>query len=90
LLIVAASIFSFAYKRPSNYRYNAKFILLNFLGFSRHYFVFVVDSRVTDRVNIGVIRSRVVATTTTSASSPLYCSSISSILLARLAIEFAY
>jgi hypothetical protein len=52
--------------------------------------VFVVDSRVTDRVNIGVIRSRVVAATTTSTSSPLYRSSISSILLARLAIEFAY
>jgi hypothetical protein len=52
--------------------------------------VFVVDSRVTDEVNIGVIRSGVVAATTTSASSPSYRSSISSILLARLAIEFAY
>jgi hypothetical protein len=52
--------------------------------------VFVVDSRITNRVNIGVIRSRVVAVTTTSASSPLYHSSISSILLARLAIEFTY
>jgi hypothetical protein len=64
-------------------------MLLNFLGFSRRCFVFVVDSRVTDGVNIGVVRSGVVATTTTSASGPLYRSSISSILLARLAIEFA-
>jgi hypothetical protein len=88
--MVAASISSFAYKRPSNCRYNTKFILSNFLGFSRCYFVFVVDSRVTNRVNIGVIRSGVVAATTTSASGPSYCSSISSILLARLAIEFAY
>jgi hypothetical protein len=52
--------------------------------------MFVVSSRVTNRVNIGVIRSRVVTTTTTSTSSPLYRSSISLILLARLAIEFAY
>jgi hypothetical protein len=52
--------------------------------------VFVVDSRVTNRVNIGVVRSRVVATTTTSTSSPSYHSLILLILLARLAIEFAY
>jgi len=84
------SISSFACKRPSNCRYNAKFMLSNFLGFSRRCFVFVVDSRVTDRVNIGVMRSGVVAATTTSASSPSCRSSISSILLARLAIEFAY
>ena len=52
--------------------------------------MFVVDSRVTNRMNIGVMRSGVVAATTTSASSPSCRSSISSILLARLAIEFAY
>jgi len=84
--MVAASISSFAYKRPSNYGYNAKFIPSNFLGFGRCCFVFVVDSR----VNIGVIRSGVVAATATSAGGPSYRSSISSILLARLAIEFAY
>jgi hypothetical protein len=87
--MIAASISSFAYKRPSNYRYNIKFMLSNFLGFSRRCFVFVVDSRVTDEVNIGVVRSRVVAATATSASGPLCRSSISLILLARLAIEFA-
>jgi len=87
--MAAALISSFARKRPSNCRYNAKFVPSNFLGFSRRYFVFVVDSRVVDRVNIGVVRSRVVAATATSASSPSCRSSISLILLARLAIEFA-
>jgi hypothetical protein len=87
--MAAASISSFAYKRPSNCGYNAKFVPLNFLGFSRRCFVFVVNSRVTDEVNIGVMRSGVVAATATSASGPLYRSLISLILLTRLAIEFA-
>ena len=88
--MAAASISSFACKRPSNCGYNAKFVLSNFSGFSRRCFVFVVGSRVTNGVNIGVVRSRVVAATATSAGSPSCRSSISSILLARLAIEFAY
>jgi hypothetical protein len=46
LLIVVASISSFASKRPSNCKYNIRLVLLNLLSFKKRYFMLVISFNV--------------------------------------------
>jgi hypothetical protein len=81
--MAVALISSFASKRPLNYGYNTRLVPSNLSSFRKRYFMLIIGSR----VNVRVIWSGVCAASGTS--SVVHRSSMSSILLARLAIASA-